>query len=103
MLSKLPTGSSPDKSEAAVAPDREFTSVLTSAGALILAFNAAADDAIEAAAAADGAVEVAADDVFDEALEVEPVALEPDFCAAAICAFTRLSACELAMPARPVV
>jgi len=80
----LPIGTSPANSEAAVAPDREFTSVLARYPGL----------AGTLAAAAGAALGAAADDVLD----VEPVV--PD-CAAEICVLTRFSARALAMLAMP--
>lgn len=85
MLNKLPLGTWPAKRATAVVPDRRFVAELT--GTLEAELDVPEFDALEL-----------------DAPELEAVdVLELLACAEAIWAFTRLSACWLAMPARPVV
>src|ERR1700722_11190957 len=97
MLSRVPAGISPARSEAAVPVDWIFTAELGAPNeVLVLPLEAVADEVLEAAVddalepVADDALEVAGDDALELELAEEPVT---DFTAAASCELTRLSAC----------
>jgi len=107
MLSRLPAGSSPESSEAAVPSDCKSTAPLCRRLSVELVAALAAE--LEAELEAEEVLEAAPEDAVPElaaALEPEPAEVEvprTELTAVLICEFTRASACWLAMLARPVV
>jgi hypothetical protein len=108
MLSRLPAGSSPARSEAAVPSDWRFTAPLCRRLSVELVA-AELEAELGAELEAEEVLEAAPEDAVPElaaALEPEPAEVDvprTEVTAVLICAFTRASACWLAMLARPVV